>query len=55
VGGLGVGLLISRSIIKQYDGQLLIGNAEKGGASIEIQLPQFLNEFCMNCTECDDK
>jgi len=54
-GGLGVGLLISRSIIKQYDGQLLIGNAEEGGAKIEVQLPQFLSEFCINCSECDDK
>jgi PAS domain S-box-containing protein len=53
--GLGLGLSISRSIVEQYGGHLIISNAEEGGAMFEIQFPQFLNEFCLNCTECDDK
>lgn len=53
--GLGLGLSISRSIVEQYGGHLIISNAEEGGAMFEIQMPQFLNEFCLNCTECDDK
>lgn len=53
--GLGLGLSISRSIVEQYGGHLIISNAEEGGAMFEIQMPQFLNEFCVNCTECDDK
>jgi PAS domain S-box-containing protein len=54
VGGLGVGLSISRSIIEQYEGQLIIANAKEGGARLEIQLPQFLNDTCSHCTGCDE-
>ena len=37
--GLGLGLSISRDIIEQHNGQLLISNAEQGGACFEIRLP----------------
>ncbi len=37
--GLGIGLSISRSIIEQHNGKLLISNAEIGGACFDIYLP----------------
>ncbi len=37
--GLGLGLSISKDIIEQHHGQLLISNAEQGGACFEIRLP----------------
>ncbi len=37
--GLGLGLSISKAIIEQHGGQLLMGNAEQCGARFEIILP----------------
>ncbi len=37
--GLGLGLSISKDIIEQHHGRLLISNAEQGGACFEIRLP----------------
>ncbi|TAN51345.1 MAG: GHKL domain-containing protein [Methylococcaceae bacterium] len=37
--GLGVGLSISRTIAEQHGGKLTIGNAEDGGALVELALP----------------
>ena len=37
--GLGLGLSISRDIIEQHLGQLLISNSEYGGACFEIRIP----------------
>jgi len=38
-GGLGLGLTIARSIIAQHQGALSVGNADGGGARIDIDLP----------------
>ena len=37
--GLGLGLSISKSIIEQHGGQIIISNAEEGGACFKIRLP----------------
>jgi two-component system C4-dicarboxylate transport sensor histidine kinase DctB len=37
--GLGMGIAISRSIIKQHGGTLSLSNVEQGGALVEITLP----------------
>lgn len=37
--GLGLGLAISQNIIEQHHGQLMIGNADAGGVSVDIYLP----------------
>lgn len=39
--GLGVGLLISRQIAKQHQGQLNIRNETSGGAVVELDLPVY--------------
>lgn len=41
--GLGLGLSISKDIIEQHQGQLLISNSEQGGACFEIRLPVIKN------------
>ncbi len=41
--GLGLGLSISKTIIEQHGGQLLISNAEAGGACFKIMLPPVKN------------
>jgi len=40
--GLGLGLSISRTIIEQHKGEMVIANAETGGACFEIRLPTML-------------
>ena len=37
--GLGIGLSISTAILRQFQGGLVIGNAEGGGACVDIRLP----------------
>ena len=37
--GLGLGLSISSAILRQHQGELVIGNAEGGGACVDIRLP----------------
>ncbi len=37
--GLGLGLAISKDIIEQHQGQLVISNTDEGGACFEVKLP----------------
>ena len=48
--GLGLGLSISRTIIEQHSGEMVITNADTGGACFEIRLPRRLSEN-RNCSE----
>jgi len=38
-GGTGLGLAICNSIVKRYNGEIWIGQAESGGAELKISLP----------------
>jgi two-component system C4-dicarboxylate transport sensor histidine kinase DctB len=38
-GGLGLGLSISRTIVKQFDGTFSIKNADEGGTVVELAWP----------------
>ena len=37
-GGTGLGLAICRSIVKRYDGEIWVEEAEGGGASVKVIL-----------------
>jgi two-component system sensor histidine kinase PhoQ len=39
VPGHGIGLAVTRDIVEAYDGQILIGRSDLGGAAVRLQVP----------------